>query len=105
MNSPTFPEVLVVGMHFRETEEYSAKAIVGSFLPPVELDLEREPMNPYDGYAIKVLYQNQHIGYIERKQAMFIAPWIDQGKEYGCRVDELRAVKKNLHPVVTVYPK
>ena len=100
MTPPTFPEVTVVGMHFRP----NGKAIVESLLPPVTFVLEREPLNAYDGFAIKVLYDGEHIGYIERKQAMFIAPWMDQGHEYTAVADEFRQIKNNLHPIVRVMP-
>lgn len=101
MHFPSFPEVQVVGMHFRP----NGKAIVESLLAPADFDLEREPLNPYDGFAIKVLYQGEHIGYIERRQAMFIAPWMDQGAVYSCRATEFRQIKNNLHPIVTLTPK
>ncbi len=100
MRAPTFPEVLIVGMHFRP----NGKAIVESLLPPVEFELEREPFNPYDGFAVKVLYDGEHIGYVERKQACFLAPWMDQGVNYTCVAYEFRQVKNNLHPVVTIKP-
>lgn len=100
MNAPTFPDVLVVGMHFRE----NGKAIVENLLAPAVFTLEREPLNQYDVYAIKVMYGEDHIGYIERKQAMFISPWMDQGVKFSCVADEFRQVKNNLHPVVTLRP-
>lgn len=102
MRSPSFADVMVVGMHFRQ--EVNAKAIVESFVPPVELQLEREPENPYDSMAIKVFYNGAHIGYIERGQAAFIAPWMDQGVEYSCTVTELCEKKNNLHPLVSLKP-
>jgi hypothetical protein len=95
----TFPSVLVVGMHFRGEE---AKAAVGNFMPPLTLRLEREPLNPYDSFAIKAFYGDLHIGYVERKQAMFISPWMDQGWAATCTVEELQSIKNNLHPVCTI---
>ena len=96
---PTFPQVAVVGMHFRGAE---AKATVGNFVPPLTLDLEREPENEYDQFAIKVLYKGQHIGYIERGQAAFIAQHMDAGKTFTCTVDELEVRRNNLHPICTI---
>lgn len=100
MQYPAFPNVQVVGMHFRP----NGKAIVESLLAPATFDLEREPFNPYDGFAIKVMYEGEHIGYIERGQAMFISPWMDQGVAYTCTATEFRQVKNNLHPIVTIEP-
>jgi hypothetical protein len=99
MKTPTFPEVLVVGMHFRGAE---AKATVANFIPPLLLDLEREPTNQFDASAIKVLYKGQHIGYIEACQAVFIAPHMDEGADFVCRVDDLITKRNNLHPLVTI---
>jgi len=101
MTAPTFPEVLVVGMHFRGK---AAVATVESFLPPVELQLEREPMNPHDEFAIKVMYQGEHIGYIERGQAAFISPQIDDGQKYICTVDDMIQRGRNIHPLCTIAP-
>lgn len=98
----TFDNVAVVGMFFREKEGIPAKAYVESFVPPVELKLEREPDNRFDAFAIKVIYDNQHIGYIEASQAMFIAPWMDQGGTATCTVQELKPMKGNLHPICEV---
>lgn len=104
MKAPIFTDVSVVGMHFRERDGVPAKAIVANFLPPVELTLEREPENAYDSFAVKVLYQGQHIGYIEASSACFLAPWMDEGNTYTCTVDSLVERKNNLHPVVRLEP-
>lgn len=103
MNAPDFGG-LVVGMHFREKEGVPAKSIVSNFIPPVELQLEREPQNAYDPFAVKVLYLGEHIGYIERGVAAFLATWMDQGIEYTATVSELLQIKNNLHPLVALTP-
>lgn len=99
MPTKLFPDVLIVGMHFRGEE---AKALVANFVPPLNLRLEREPLNPYDSFAIKAIYGDTHIGYVERKQAMFISPWLDQGWNGVCEVTDLRLLKNNLHPVCDI---
>lgn len=104
MKAPTFTDVAVVGMHFREREGVPAKSIVANFMPPVQLTLEREPENAYDSFAVKVLYQGQHIGYIEASSSCFLAPWMDQGNVYECVVDSLVERKNNLHPLVRLVP-
>ena len=92
-------------MHFRGQE---IKALVSNFLPPVGLLLEREPMNPHDGMAIKVLYDTEsgpvHIGYVERERAAFIAPWMDQGVHFTCTCVDMEARKNNLHPICNIVP-
>lgn len=97
-----FNDVAVVGMFHRERDGVPAKAIVSNFVPPLTLDLEREPLNQYDSYAIKVLYQGQHIGYIEAISACYIAPHMDEGKPFTCRVVRLETRKNNLHPICTI---
>ena len=94
-----FKNIAVVGMHFRGAE---AKSLVSSFSPPVNLRLEREPTNQFDEMAIKVFYDDTHIGYVERDRAAFIAPWLDQGVEFTCTCEELEVRKNNLHPICTI---
>lgn len=92
-------------MHFRGQE---IKALVSNFMPPVGLLLEREPMNPHDSMAIKVLYDTDsgpvHIGYIERDRAAFIAPYMDNGIAFTCTCVDLEARKNNLHPICNIVP-
>lgn len=103
MKAPEF-ESRVVGMHFRERDGIPAKAIVANFVPPVRLTLEREPDNQFDAYAVKVFYENQHIGYIESSTACFLSPWLDEGHEYTCTVTDLIEQKNNLYPAVSLEP-
>lgn len=98
----TFSDVAVVGMHFREKEGIPAKGYVASFVPPVELQLEREPDNRFDAFAIKVIFNNEHIGYIEASQAMYISPLIDQGQTCTCTVLRLEQRRNNLHPICEI---
>ena len=44
------------------------------------LRLEREPTNEYDPNAIKVFFEDTFIGYIERGQAAWISPELDEKK-------------------------
>jgi hypothetical protein len=104
MQAPTFTDIAVVGMHFRNREGVPAKEIVAGFVPPVKLQLERDTYNAYDENAIKVLYEGQHIGFLEATQAIFLAPWLDDGHEYELTVTDMQARKKNLHPIVTASP-
>ncbi|NNW55483.1 MULTISPECIES: HIRAN domain-containing protein [unclassified Roseobacter] len=102
MKAPTFPNVKVVGMHFRGDH---AKAWAEAVEPGTEVFYEREPENKYDSYAIKVLYNLQHVGYIEATQACFIAPWMDEGTEFTCIVtDKQPGARANIHPIVCFTP-
>lgn len=50
------------------------------------LELEREPSNKYDSNAVKVLYDDQWIGYVEREASEEIAKIIESGVAYECKV-------------------
>jgi len=96
---PTFPNVAVVGMHFRGA---NAVEIASSLQPSNTLVLEPEPENAYDGNALKVLYEGHHIGYIERGQAAWITPLLDEGADYTCTVTRLETRRNNIHPIVEI---
>lgn len=101
MKPRPFPEVAIVGMHFRGAE---VKALVSNFIPPLTLQLEREPDNRFDAFAIKAMYEGTHVGYIEAGQAAFISPWMDQGHAFEARVERMEQRRNNLHPICTVAP-
>lgn len=52
----------------------------GELKVKTELTLEREPTNPRDKNAIKVIYNGFHLGYIEKDVAMGLACTMDQGQ-------------------------
>ena len=96
---PNFPNVRVVGMHFRGGGAKDVAAAINSATPIV---LEREPENPYDAYAIKVLVGDMHIGYIERGQAAWISPLMDEGAEPLITFSHHEEIKNNIHPVLDI---
>lgn len=96
---PKFPNVRVVGMHFRGG---GAKDVAAAITEATPINLEREPDNQYDAYAIKVLIEDFHIGYIERGQAAWISPLMDEGEPYTVTFTHHEEVKKNTHPVLTI---
>ncbi|HLP67278.1 MAG TPA: HIRAN domain-containing protein [Rhizobium sp.] len=102
-----FPNVNVVGMHFRGPD---AKEAAANLEPGQELRLEREGDNPHDFNAIKVFFADLWIGYVERAQAAWIAPNMDEGREFTCVVEEVREVpnargKVTMTPVVVITAK
>lgn len=96
---PSFPSVACVGMHFRGSNAVSAAAALE---PGDRLTLEREPENPYDAYAIKVLLEDLHLGYIERGQAAWISPLLDEGATAETTVTHLEQRKNNIHPILQI---
>jgi len=75
-------ELEVVGMSYRLTTDTLREL---SHKPPMNVILEREPNNPHDEYAIKVLLGDKrktarHIGYVARQTAKVLAPRMDKGR-------------------------
>ncbi len=60
--------------------------VAGGLRPGLELELERQPENPYDPNAIAVRYGRLQIGYIKKGIAARIAPNIDAGERYRAEV-------------------
>jgi len=104
MQEKIFDRIAIVGMHFREKEGIPAKSYVANMIPPVDLSLEREPENQFDYFALKAIYNGEHIGYVEAAGgAAYISPLLDQGWTLDyCRVLDLEARKNNLHPICQI---
>lgn len=100
----TFPNVRVVGMHFRGAD---AKEAAANLKPEQSLRLEREPENAFDGNAIKVFFEDLWLGYVEASQAAWIAPNMDDGLAFICTVQTVveeptKANKINYIPLVEI---
>lgn len=52
----------------------------------VLLTLECEDDNKYDAHAVKVLYDNKMIGYVERDFSEEISKIVNSGEDYECKV-------------------
>lgn len=99
---PSFPQVRVVGMHFRGAE---AVEYASALQPGDKLFLEREPENIHDQNAIKVNTEGgMHLGYLERGQAAWISGWMDEGNTFEVTVDHVLTYKNNNYPVVNLEP-
>lgn len=99
----TFPNVAVVGMHFRGAH---AVEIAAALVEGNTLQLEPEPDNAYDGNALKAIYDAGeagliHIGYIERGQAAWITPLLETGTA-TCTVTRTEVRRNNVHPIVEI---
>jgi HIRAN domain len=71
------------GMNFRPIE---AQAIVMALEEGDPLLLDREPENPYDPNAIKVLdpATGHHLGYVAKEVAVDLAAEMDHGMVVSC---------------------
>lgn len=96
---PTFENVRVVGMHFRGG---GAKDVAAAMTEATPIVLEPEPENQFDAYAIKVLVGDMHIGYIERGQAAWITPLLEEGAAATAVLTHHEEVKNNIHPILTI---
>lgn len=101
-----FPNVKVVGAHFRGSDAKEASA---SLEKGTTLRLEREPENAYDSFAIKVFLEDLWIGYIEKGQAAWIAGQMDDGEAFEAKVTGHEDVPNasgriTSYPIVTVQP-
>lgn len=81
---PTF-EAVLRGMKFRPIE---AQSVTMNLQVGDSLLLEREPNNPYDSNAIRVIEPNsgEFIGFIAKEVAVELTPYLDMGHEYTCTV-------------------
>lgn len=83
LKSDSFVDVLtkVVGATKNNDEDVNIQNILPELEDGSKLNFAREPNNPYDTNAIKVICDYQHIGYIKAELAEEIAPIMDSGKE------------------------
>jgi len=60
-----------------------------------DLQFEREPSNPFDANAVKVMWKDKCIGYISRDFAKDITLRLKQGYEYEIKVSEITGGTKD----------
>lgn len=79
-------EAVLRGTSFRPIE---AKAIVNQLNDGDILALMREPENRFDANAIMVLAPdtNDHLGYVAKEVAVELAPLMDEGRVFTCKVN------------------
>jgi len=70
---------------------YEDRALVASQVKQGDrLTLEAEPDNPYDPYAIRVIFASEHIGYVQRDKAKILSREMRLGRETQARVRSIR---------------
>lgn len=62
-----------------------------------QLILEMEPDNPYDPYAVKVLFSGKHLGYVKRDKARILTKEMLLGRE-------ILAYATQIKPATATYP-
>ncbi|MEN9447044.1 MAG: hypothetical protein RJA25_334 [Bacteroidota bacterium] len=73
----TVLDCLVAGTSF-----YNVKSIETELNENDKLDLQREPSNEYDEFAIAIYYKEQKIGFIPKIKNESVARLLDAGKKF-----------------------
>jgi hypothetical protein len=97
----TIPTV-IVGTSFRGPK---AKIAVALMRPGDEVQLVREPDNPYDSLAVACHYEGVHVGFIPKRANPVIAAAFDAGLKVACVVRAaavMHGSKVHTEPKVTV---
>ncbi len=93
MDAPTLSGNLT-GVSFRPAD---AKEAAYNLRGGDMVRLERDPENPHDSNAIKVIFSDgliEHfVGFVERGVASRLARWLDEGYEYEGQVIQLMESK------------
>jgi hypothetical protein len=67
---------------------YGGSALVRRLKPGAQLDLLREPTNPYDPFAVEIYRGKVKLGYVPRSDNKHISRLLEQGAKLECRVIE-----------------
>ncbi|MGV3626943.1 MAG: HIRAN domain-containing protein [Betaproteobacteria bacterium] len=57
------------------------------------LQLTREPQNPHDANAVRVLWRNEMLGYIPRRENSDVARQMDRGAPVKARIVQLKEAR------------
>lgn len=57
------------------------------------LHLSREPQNPHDANAVRVLWRNEMLGYIPRRENSDVARQMDRGAPVKARIVQLKEAR------------
>ena len=80
------------------------QAIIQSLTPGQVLVLQREPSNPHDPHAVKVLTDGgQQIGYLSARVAARLAPTMDSGVRYSATASQITGGGEDRSFGVNVY--
>ena len=79
----TVLDCLVAGTSF-----YNVKSIDEELKVSDKLDLQREPTNEYDEFAIAIYFKEQKIGFIPKIKNESVARLLDAGKKFHAVIKE-----------------
>ncbi len=91
-------DAYLAGAQFRpkEAKEYLDSTIACA-IDPVQFNLTRDYINPYDMFATEVHLDNHFVGFIEKAVAMWIGQWIDAGWAFKCELAQVDESGKRRH--------
>lgn len=78
---PLLQTTLVAGLAHHEARE-----VWDQLRPGEPLSLEREPANPEDGNAVRVLWRGHLLGYLPRADNADVARLMDRGQPLAARI-------------------
>lgn len=87
----------LVGVTQNNDEGVSIQSVLPQINEGALLELKREPDNPFDENAIKVLWNNNRIGYISKDIAANLAPVMDRGSKALGRVEGITGGDENTY--------
>jgi hypothetical protein len=105
MKAPTFSQLQNRRPVLSRARRHSRLSLSEEIKVGEPVTFEREPDNPFDPNAIKVLHNGLHMAYIERGQAAFISTYLDGGTFYRAFVSAKDVDNKGQEiPLVTFEP-
>lgn len=72
---------------------YEGKDIWNMMRVGDSLQLAREPQNPHDANAVRVLWRNEMLGYIPRRENSDVARQMDRGAPVKARIVQLKEAR------------
>lgn len=78
----------LAGFQYYEGKDLWAMMRVGD-----SLQLVREPQNPHDANAVRVLWRNEMLGYIPRRENADVARQMDRGAPVKARIVQLKEAR------------
>lgn len=78
----------LAGFQYYEGKDLWAMMRVGD-----SLQLSREPQNPHDANAVRVLWRNEMLGYIPRRENSDVARQMDRGTPVKARIVQLKEAR------------
>ena len=76
----------LAGFRYAEAKDVWPSLRVGDVL-----ELRRDPGNPHDGNAVRVLWRGRMLGYVPRRENAALAWGMDRGERVGARISRLLA--------------